>query len=220
MAIYRYDKTLKVGRKQTPHSLLITIILVLIIGLIGYYLLNRNNDQGAQSGKAVTVSNDPYIEFETEYYKFKVSKAWAEAIDIGDNQGTFVYRKYKGPNPLGILTIKVNAGAPSLTTNVVPIEVIEGKIVKIGSVSEHCSKYVPQGSNLDPHIVTGEGVSFRCWTDGTTFIASAGSKGGNLEIPLIRPNGETAKYSVSYQSTSFETDHKAILEVLKTFETR
>jgi len=185
-----------------------------------YFLISRNNDSDAVSGKTVSVSNDPFLDFETKFFKFTVSKAWAEAKELGDNQNTFVYRKYRGPNPIGILTIKVNAGASNLITNVVPVKIEEGKIAEIGQVSGHCVKFVPAGSNLDPHNVVALEVSFRCWTDGTTFISAAGAIGGNLEMSLRRPSKELAKYSISYQNTSFETNEGAILEVLKTFETR
>ena len=220
MTVYRYDRTLKVGRKKTSHTLLATIIIVLAIGLAAYFLLNRNNDSRVVEGREVQVSNDPFLVFTSEYFKFTASKSWAEAAELGNNTDTFVYRKYKSTTPLGVLTIRVNAGSPNLTTNVVPIRLQEGKIAEIGSPSEHCSNSVPASSNLDPQNVVVEEVAFRCWTDGTTYISSAGERGGDLELLLLRPIGETATYSLSYQSTSFETDDKAILEVLKTFETR
>lgn len=220
MAVYKYDKTLKVGKKQSGRTLLVTAVLVLIIGLVTYLLIIRRNDSGVVDGKAVQLSNDPYQDFTTKYFKFTVSKSWAEAPELGNNADTFVYRKYKQSNPLGIMTIRVNSGYPNLITNIVPLKIENSVIAGIGSVSDHCSKFVPAGSNLDPHTVVAEEVTFRCWTDGTTFISAAGSRGGNLEVELLRPNSETAKYSISYQSTAFETDKKAILEVLKTFETR
>lgn len=220
MTVYKYDKTLKVGKKQSQRTLLITTVIVLIVGVVAYLLIIRNNDSGTVDGKAVRVSNDPHQDFTTKYFKFTVSKSWDEAPDLGNNIDTFVYRKYLQSNPLGILTIKVNAGVPNLITNVVPLKIESGKIANIGTLSDHCSKFVPPGSNLDPHTVVTEDVTFRCWTDGTTFIAAAGSVGGNLELTLMRPNSETAKYSISYQNTSFDADKNAIIDVLKTFETR
>lgn len=218
MTVYRYDKTLKVGRKEKPKTLFYAVLIVLAIGLAVFLLITRGNDSIAVDGRAVRISNDPYIEFKTGYFRFTVSNSWAEAKDLGNSTDTFVYRKYKQSSPLGVLTVKVNAGAPNLITNVVPVEVEAGKITLIGSISEHCSNFVPAGSNLDPREVSVEEVTFRCWTDGSTYISSVGSRGGNLELSLLRTNGETANYSISYQNTSFDVDKKAILEILKTFE--
>lgn len=219
MAIYRYDKSVKLYRRSRPKTLLLTLSLVLVIGLVIFLLINRGNDSGVVGGREVRVTNDPYQTFVTDYFSFTVSKSWLEAKDL-NSEGVSVYRKFKGTNPLGILTIKVNAGYPSLITALVPVSVLDGKVNKIGDVSEHCSKFLPSGLNLDPHDVVAYEVSFRCWTDSTAFLVSAGVSGGGLELPLLRPSGELSKYSISYQSTSFETDRNAILEVLKTFETR
>lgn len=218
MTVYRYDKTLKVGRKEYPRSLIYAFLIVLVIGLAVFLFITRGNDSDAVNGQAVQISNDPFVEFKTEYFKFTVSNSWAAANDLGNGADTFVYRKYKQSNPLGVLTVKVNAGVPNLITNVVPVKIEAGKITLIGSVSEHCSNFVPEGSNLDPREITVEEVTFRCWTDGTTYISSAGSRGGNLGLLLTRTNGEIAIYSISYQNTSFDVDKKAILEILKTFE--
>ncbi|MEK7472259.1 MAG: hypothetical protein AAB624_03375, partial [Patescibacteria group bacterium] len=90
MTVYRYDRTLKVGRKKTSHTLLATIIIVLAIGLAAYFLLNRNNDSGVVEGREVQVSNDPFLVFTSEYFKFTASKSWSEAAELGNNTDTFV----------------------------------------------------------------------------------------------------------------------------------
>lgn len=220
MTVYRYDKRVKLYRRSRPKTLLITLVLLVAIGMAVYFLLNRENDGGAITGSAVRLSNDPTQTFTTEFFSFTAAKSWVEARDLSNFSDTYSYRKIVSASPVGTLTISVNSGHRDLITNSVQLVVESGKVTKIGSVSEHCSNFVSEGSNLDPHDVVVESVSYRCWTDGTLFIAAAGKAGGGLEVPLLRPNGETANYAISYQSTSFEPDKNAILEILKTFQAR
>lgn len=216
MAVYRYDKSIRLYRRSRSKTFLIFLLALLGIGLITLFLITRGNEAAVTSGKKVRVSNDPYLTFTTEYFSFKASKSWSEAKDL-NTKDTYVYRKYNSTTPIGILTINVNAGYPSLITAVVPVTITGGLIDEVGAVSDHCSKFLPGGLNLDPHDVVVEEINFRCWTDSTALIVSAGVRGGGLELPFLRPGGEIAKYSISYQGTSFNNDKNAILEVLKTF---
>lgn len=220
MTVYRYDKRVKLYRRSRPKTLLITLVLLIAIGVAVYFLLNRSTGGDAVTGNAVRLTNDPLQTFTTDYFTFTASKSWAEARDLSNFTDTFSYRKIVSASPVGTITIQVNNGHRDLITNLVQVDVDTGKIKDVGSVGEHCSNFVPDGSNLDPHDVTVEGVDFRCWTDSTLFIAAVGAEGLGLEVPLLRPNGETAKYAISYQSTSFHTDNNAILEVIENFETR
>lgn len=220
MTVYRFDKRVRLYRRSRPKSLMITLALVILLGAGAFIYLNRSDDSTAVVGKSVRVSNDPTQTFSTEYFSFTAAKSWAEARDLSNFTDTFTYRKIVSSSPVGTLTINVNSGFRSLITNSVSLIVDSGKIVSVGKVSEHCSNSVPEGSNLDPRDVIVGGVSYRCWTDGTLFIVAAGQEGGGLEITLLRPNGESAKYAINYQSTSFEPDKNAILEILRTFEAR
>lgn len=220
MTVYRFDKHIYVRRRRILKMLALSFCIVIALAGTMYILFLRADGQSPTEGRSVTVSHNPFSEFSTNYFRFSASSAWRVAEDLGNTTDTFVYRKYNDTTPVGLLTIRVNVPNQTLNTGVVPVSVRDGRITEIGMPSEHCSKFLPPGHNSDPQNVVVEDVGFRCWTDGTNYIVSAGARGGGLELPLKRINGEVALYSITYQNTAFEEDKDAILEVIRTFEAR
>lgn len=220
MTVYRFDKHIPVRRRRFLQFSALSLGVVIVFFVAFYFLFLRSDGQTPVEGQSVTVEHNPFSEFSTNYFRFSASSAWRNAEDLGNDTDTFVFRKYNDTTPTGLLTIRVNTPNQTLNVGVVPVVVKDGRITEIGMPSEHCSKVLPAGHNSDPQNVVVEDVSFRCWTDGTNYIVSVGARGGGLELPLKRINGEVALYSITYQNTASEEDRDAILEVVRTFEAR
>lgn len=220
MTVYRFDKHMHVRRRRFLRLSALSLAIVVVLFAALYFFFLRSDAQTPVDGKSVNVVHNPFSEFSTNYFRFSASSAWRVAEDLGNESDTFVYRKYNGATPIGLLTVRVNVPNQTLNIGIVPVVVKDGRITEIGLPSEHCSKALSAGHNSDPQNVVIEDVNFRCWTDGTNYIVSVGARGGGLELPLKRINGEVAQYSITYQNTAFEEDRDAILEVVRTFEAR
>lgn len=215
--------------RRLKYSVLVLALAVLVgLGFLAYDIYRQSvaSDTPSNSTKAVTsvITTDTQIQT-TPYFQFQTSNKW-RAIANETKEGHYVYRQFNGQLVEQELVVDVNRTVPEVlalvqTTRVMPVSITEAGTLKVeGSVSDHCKKSVPKGTEKTQQIVKMHQVSFACNPDGTRFIAVVGVIGGGTTLTIPRPNNGTATYHITYSNVMAQPSGRDLDNILRTFETR
>jgi hypothetical protein len=203
------------------------LALIIVILLAGAYLAidamlqqRRSNQESAPSEKTTSIYAPKTQFFSTQYFQFEASNDWAHMANESSGN-KFVYRRAQRGIVSQNLVITVNDGKPvAEVTRVLPVEVGPGGNLIPGTVSDHCSKYLPKTAAKISQMVTVEGVEFLCDYDASDYLVVIGAKGSSPPVKLTRPNGESATYTIMYMNVTATPEGEEIKRMMSTFHSR
>jgi hypothetical protein len=203
-------------------SIRVTIFTLLLLAPLVVYIIYSIRPPDSVSGRTIDKGKyDPYITFTTDWFEFTVPRVWEEVPSVSVPGRVYVYKQSVGKEPIGQLRIYVNTEVieyQNYYTRVQPVNITNGNSLHPLEMQPECKTVLKDGQNKGvPTIVTQADVSFLCWVDGTNLYAVAGAVGGSSTIELTRPNGEKAKYIITYTNTAYTPNESSFAEVLKNF---
>lgn len=156
--------------------------------------------------------------FRTPYFQFQADRTWVEVPEVS-TPTKFIYRSSNGTLLEHQLTVYVNEHPPKklAATHVYTVEVDKRKFNEVSGAERHCNSDT-EGLKNEPKVITFNQVTFNCDLGSSTFTAFVGLQGGTNEIPIVRPNGETATYAIIYDDVTFSPNANQINSIMKTFQ--
>lgn len=202
-------------------GLLIALPLVIGAVLFAMQFFVKPEVQPPTSAVQTSVQAPSIIVFRTPYFQFQAGKTWTEvAKETTDNK--FVYRALKGPIVEHDLTIYVNPSIQQLdATRIQPVEPQPDGTLKVTEgISDHCDTTLPAGNKDREQVMNLKGVTFMCDADDTIYDVLVGKVKGTPFMDLIRPDGSTARYVISYRDLTASPSGRELREIVRSFQTR
>lgn len=227
MSRYQYQTSYHHKRVQARKTKVAAICAVgFVVLLAGFVIFDRIRDavRDVRPETAATVSaveGATISLFSTEYFQFQADKTWVEVPEL--NTATrFVYKSKNGPLVQHQLTIYIGKPPANevIGTRVYPVEVSGASLKPVGSVSEHCRKASPEIAKNEPQDVIYQQVKFLCDNGNTNFRVLVGLIGGGPTIPMQRPSGGVAEYTIIYDDVTAYPSSNKIDAIISTFQSR
>lgn len=228
---YKYDKSYHHKSRKARHGVflasVVTIIAIGAAGFIGYDVLHQTyNKQAPQSRTNYSsVQGDSVNQFSSPYFQFQTNDKWKEATNE-EREGHYVYRSYKGTLVEHDLVIDINNKTPVAvpnvrTTNVYPVTIDpSGRLIAQGGAGDHCKTLMPKNSPNVPTLVKERQVSFVCTPDAILYQVVVGLVGGTTDIPIPRPSGGSAVYTIVYRDLTISPTEADLRGIIESFQTR
>lgn len=159
------------------------------------------------------------------YFQFQASKKW-QAVPAETTTSHYVFRQLNNSLVQQELTVDVNSPSrePLAITRITRVQPVSlgnnGTLNLIGSVSPHCKDVIKPSVAVDPLITSYNNVKFGCNPGVSNYYVAVGQSGGTVDIPISRPNGTIATYSIVYRNVTADTSVGDMVGILKSFKTR
>lgn len=209
-----------VRRSKRLFVVLTTTILIIgvIIG-VDVFLQTRSKPT-VTSDKGAAVVESPFLTIRSGYFQFQAPKTWVEIANETTN-ATYVYRSLQNELLEQELDIYINRQPPDLAaTRVLPVMINNDSLVGM-TVSDQCRNALPPSDKSTlPQIVTWQTVQFSCIVNSNEYTVVVGQKNGGTSLPMTRPDGTAAGYTILYKNLKSTPDSKDLDEIIQTFHTR
>ncbi len=220
----------KSQRRVKRYRFLVLIALLILLAFSGTLALDTykqwiQSDTETSSTTPVMTTIESTTEiYTTDHFQFQTPTKW-RAIPEETKNGRYVYRQFNGSLIEQEIAVDVSNTQPPLAltqiTHVLPVTASEEGFLRVEpSGLEHCKKAVKADTNRTIQMVTMNKVSFPCSPTGTNYVVSVGLVGGSHIMPLSRPSGGTANYTITYKNTTALPTARDFLNIIETFETR
>lgn len=223
MGSYRYGKQAVASKQQSSARTFwrVTSITLLLLIPIAVYIVLTTLPPSPVTGKTIDKGTfDPFTTVKTDWFSFKVEKTWQSVPELTTDGKVYTYREMQGPNPQGLMQIFINStpkSTESYFTHVVPVSVKDERSFLAKDVLPDCSTTNPDKLAQNYVKLTQGDTTFLCWIGSPIFYSVAGEIGGDSTIKMLRENGSTAEYIITYRNLAFVASEGSFSKVLNTF---
>jgi hypothetical protein len=211
----------------------VSVAIIITVGISADWLLTniRASDTKVSVESSATVQSARINIFQTPYFSFQADSNWREVTDelnLGkttDGSQQYLYRRYTKNFIEHELWITVNMPEGynilkhNIPTRVYPVQVEpDGSLTRISGVSESCSKALSEkDTNLQPHILTLENVTFYCDPNNNGYQVAVGVPGKTERIEMPKSDNGSNFITITYRNTSAIPDARQLESIIQTF---
>ncbi len=220
----------KSQRRVKRYRFLVLIALVILLAFsatLAYdtykQWMQSDTESSSTTPLMTTIESNTEI-YTTDHFQFQTPTKW-KAIPEETKNGRYVYRQFNGSLVEQEIAVDVSSSQQPLALNqvtrVLPVTVSEEGFLRVESSNlDHCKKAVKAETNRTIQMVIMDKVSFPCSPTGTNYVVSVGLVGGSYIMPLSRPSGGTANYTITYKNITAIPTSRDFVNIIETFETR
>lgn len=209
--------------KSWIRSLIVMFLIAVVLGgIFGLFMLysdinsiDYNPDDDTITSKKIAAVETSEKNFQTDYFEFKTDESWL--FDKQNQKDVYVYKSMRGNLVEQILTISVNVhDKKEEVTRVLPVVQNNDLSITVGDISDHCGSK----TGYSKRTVVIDQVQLECFGDDTRYTVAVGSKEGETDMILRRPNGTQATYRVYYSNSSLNSDKNQLKAIMNSFKVR
>lgn len=225
------------NKRQKKHKIflrfmLIVVPIIILLGILVWYVFFRDNSQSASFSKAgaeVAVVKPVYKDFTNQFFKISMPSTWADKgrQNPYSNQVYYEFQNTQKDYDNRWLRVYVDVFPPDFAINrLMPITVVNNKIIP-DVVSDTCDTFTGapiSGANRQQAAQTWaakyKDINFICDMGNPRNYVGTASASQGYSTTLTNKDGSTHKYFFVYIDHNIHPEYSVFSDALKSFETQ
>jgi hypothetical protein len=222
---YVYKKPVKKSHYSSfRRYLLLTIILVGILGGVGYYIysgIHSTPKSSAISDVENTEITGNQKTFTNDYFKFQDGGTWV--IDKNNSSSDkLTYHKFRKNVETAEMIVYINQDPIPLYSAVpraLPVRIVNNNSLQATNISSPCISQYAKGELHKVKEVSINNATILCDPDSPQYFVVLSEINGDYHLHLKRKNGTPIEFVLTYKDVTLDAQPNSLINIANSFQT-